>query len=163
MSKKYFWICYFLPYLLLSIQGYSQEITPAIKWQKTIGGSGADVLFAMVQTPDNGYIVGGYSASNISGEKTANNKGGNDYWLLKLDSTGNIQWQKTIGGNGEDILSDISLCEDGGYIVSGTSTSGINGDKTDTCRDDPGSFLGGDLWLLRLSSTGNILWQKTYG
>lgn len=121
------------------------------------------MLFAMVQTPDNGYIVGGYSASNISGEKASNSKGGNDYWIVKLNSTGTIQWQKTIGGNGEDMLSDISLCEGGGYIISGTSTSGISGDKTDTSRDDPNSFFGGDLWLLRLNGDGDILWQKTYG
>jgi hypothetical protein len=163
MSQKYSRIFSLCLYLLLSTQGYSQEITPAINWQKTIGGSGADVLFAMVQTPDKGYIVGGYSASNISGEKAANSKGGNDYWLVKLDSSGTIQWQKTIGGNGDDVLSDVSLCEDGGYIISGTSNSGINGDKTDTCRDDPTSYFGGDLWLLRLNSIGNILWQKTYG
>jgi hypothetical protein len=165
MSKKYLRIFPFFLYLLLSLQGYGQEIAPAINWQKTIGGSEADVLFAVVQTPDNGYIVGGYSVSNISGEKTSNNKGGNDYWIVKLDSAGSIEWQKTIGGNGEDILSDISLCENGGYIISGTSTTGIDGDKTDTSRDDPGfsSFFGGDLWLLRLNSTGDILWQKTYG
>lgn len=163
MNKEYFRIFSFLLCVFLSWQGYGQEIAPAINWQKTIGGSEADVLFAMVQTPDSGYIVGGYSSSNISGEKTTNSKGGNDYWIVKLDSAGSIQWQKTIGGNGEDILSDISLCDDGGYIISGTSTSGINGDKTDTCRDDPGSFFGGDLWLLRLNSTGDILWQKTYG
>jgi hypothetical protein len=163
MRKKDFRVFSFFLYSLLAVQGYSQEIAPAISWQKTIGGSMADVLFATVQTPDNGYIVGGYSASNISGEKTANSKGGSDYWLVKLDSAGSIQWQKTVGGNGDDILSDISLCEDGGYIISGTSNSGINGDKTDTCRDDPGSFFGGDLWLLRLNSAGDILWQKTYG
>lgn len=165
MSKKYFRVFSFLLCVFLSLQGYGQEIAPAINWQKTIGGSGADVLFAIVQTPDNGYIVGGYSASNISGEKTANSKGGNDYWLVKLDSAGTIQWQKTLGGDGDDILSDINLCGDGGYIVSGTSNSGINGDKTDTCRDDPGfsSFFGGDLWLIRLNSTGDVLWQKTYG
>lgn len=142
-----------------------QEIKPVIQWQRTLGGLSADNLFAMQPTPDHGYILGGFSNSDISGEKTAMSKGGQDYWLIKLDSAGTIEWQKTIGGNENDMLSSITLCPGGGYLVSGTSGSGINGDKTDTSRDDPGfaPYLAGDIWLLRLDNAGTILWQKTYG
>lgn len=142
-----------------------QEITPAIKWQQTLGGVDTDNLFAIIPTPDQGYILGGQSNSGISGEKTAASKGVYDYWIVKLDSTGAIEWQKTIGGTDQDMLTGISLCAQGGYIVSGMSRSGIGGDKTDTSRDDPAfaAFIGGDVWLLRLSDSGNILWQKTYG
>lgn len=143
----------------------AQEITPVIKWQQTLGGVDTDNLFAIVPTPDQGYILGGQSNSGISGEKTAVSKGVYDYWIVKLDSTGGIEWQKTIGGTDQDMLTGISLCPQGGYIVSGMSRSGIGGDKTDTSRDEPAyaAFTGGDVWLLRLNDSGNILWQKTFG
>src|SRR4051812_7289211 len=67
------------------------------QWDKTIGGSGDDVLKAALSTSDGGYLLTGYSNSGISGEKTKNSKGGYDYWLVKLNSKGNIQWDKTIG------------------------------------------------------------------
>lgn len=151
---------------LLATQGaLGQEITPVIRWQRTLGGTSADNLFAMLPTPDHGYILGGFSDSDISGEKTTQSKGGNDYWIIKLDSAGTVEWQKTIGGSEGDLLSGITLCPGGGYLVSGTSASGISGDKTDTSRDDPGfaPYMAGDVWLIRLNDTGSILWQKTYG
>ena len=55
----------------------------------------------------------------------------NDYWVVKLDLSGNIQWQNTIGGNDDDLLSSIQQTGDGGYIVGGYSYSNISGDKTE--------------------------------
>jgi hypothetical protein len=57
-----------------------------------------DVLKAIQQTADGGYILGGYSNSNISGDKSENCRGNDDFWIVKTDSTGNIEWQNTIGG-----------------------------------------------------------------
>jgi len=73
---------------------------PSIQWQNTIGGSGFDIFYALQQTADGGYIVGGLSDSNISGDKTENSNGFWDYWVVKVDATGTIQWQNTIGGSG---------------------------------------------------------------
>src|SRR5690606_26606723 len=128
-----------------------------IQWQKTIGGSGYDDLKRIIQTADNGYIVAGTSESPISGEKTEPSRGGDDYWIIKLDSTGNIQWQKTIGGNSDDDLTDMKITSDGGYIVSGTSTSNISGEKSEN------NYGLKDYWVLKLNSTGEIEWQKTLG
>jgi hypothetical protein len=74
--------------------GFSQ---PVIRGNKTTGGSNVDDFRAMAGTRDGGVIVGGYSGSDISGEKTENSKGFNDYWVVKFDSLGNKQWDKTVG------------------------------------------------------------------
>ena len=136
-----------------------------ILWQKTIGGSNEDVLAKIFYTNDGGFILGCSSNSNISGEKTENSKGGNDYWIIKLDSLGTIEWQKTIGGNGSDALSHIEQTNDNGYILCGGSNSNISGDKTENRRDPlvPTGLITNDYWIIKLNSTGIILWQKTIG
>ncbi len=94
-----------------------------IQWQNTIGGSDYDELKSIAQTIDGGYIFGGISHSNISGDKTEYSQGWADFWVVKLDGSGNIQWQNTIGGNHFDFLHSISQTADGGYICGGMSIS----------------------------------------
>ena len=129
----------------------------AIQWQNTIGGNGGDLLRSLQQTADGGYILGGSSKSNISGDKTENSVGEEDYWLVKLDATGIIQWQNTIGGSGEDGLIDLQQTLDGGYILGGYSDSNISGDKTED------GIGGGDYWVMNVDTAGAILWQNTIG
>jgi hypothetical protein len=128
-----------------------------IQWDKTIGGKKDDVLTAMQQTVDGGYIIGGWSASNISGEKTQASRGGNDYWVVKTDASGNIQWDKTIGGNAGDNLNAMQQTGDGGYILAGFSGSENSGEKTEGSR---GNY---DYWVVKTNSTGTIEWDKTIG
>lgn len=129
-----------------------------IEWQKTYGGSGYDQLETVAQTADGGYIIGGYSTSNISGIKTENNNAGSiDIWILKLDATGNIIWQNTIGGSASDYLGSVDITADGGYIVGAYSYSDISGDKTENHIGDA------DYWILKLNAAGNIVWQNTIG
>lgn len=129
----------------------------SIVWENTIGGSGGDILTSIDQTDDGGAICGGYSYSSISGDKTIATRGYADYWIVKLNSSGSIQWQKAFGGNLMDYLYTITQTADGGYIVGGTSYSGISGDKTDSLRGN------GDWWILKLDSFGDIQWQKSFG
>ncbi len=129
----------------------------SIQWNNTIGGSDDDYLYSIRQTTDGGYILGGYSESNISGDKTENSIGGRDYWIVKTDATGNIQWQNTIGGNSGDQLYAIQQTTDGGYILGGLSASPISGDKTENSN---GSI---DYWIVKTDATGNIQWQNTIG
>src|SRR4051812_38216832 len=76
----------------------SSAQAPAVKqWDKTYGGNDDDEPYSLKQTSDGGYIVGGYSSSNISGNKTENSKGAYDYWIVKMDGSGNKQWDKTYG------------------------------------------------------------------
>lgn len=140
-------------FLITSTNTFAQEI----EWQKTIGGLMYDNLTSIQQTLDGGYIAAGGSRSNISGDKTENSQGNADYWIIKLDSTGNIQWQNTIGGALEDMLHCIKQTPDGGYICGGTSDSYISGDKIHA---NKGDF---DCWILKLDTGGNIIWQKTIG
>lgn len=128
-----------------------------IEWQKTIGGDGTDNLFTVKQTPDGGYILGGQSASGISYEKSEEARGAFDYWIVKLNAFGAIEWQRTIGGDDDDLFHDIVLTEDGGFLIGGDSISGISGDKTE---DSKGMF---DFWIIKLSGEGHIEWQKTIG
>ncbi|MFI5219657.1 MAG: T9SS type A sorting domain-containing protein [Bacteroidia bacterium] len=128
-----------------------------IQWQNTIGGNSYESVFSVFQTPDGGYIIGGSSNSNISGDKTENSQGLEDYWIVKLSSSGIIQWQNTIGGNSGETLRDTRQTSDGGYIMGGLSDSNISGDKTENC-------LGGsDFWVIKLNASGNIQWQNTIG
>ncbi len=126
-------------------------------WQKTIGGNNFDHLTSGKETKDGGYILGGYSSSGISGEKTQSSRGADDYWIVKLDANRNIIWDKTFGGTGMDRLTSIIQTDDGGYLLGGSSDSNISGEKTENSR---GSL---DMWVIKTDSSGNIMWQKTFG
>ncbi len=130
---------------------YSQS--PAIQWQRTLGGTLDDDAQCIQQTSDGGYIMSGRASSN-NGDVTVN-KGNGDVWIVKLDINRSIQWQKTFGGSGEESAFYIKQTGDGGYLVAGTSHS-MNGDVT-------GNHGGGDYWILKLDSVGIIQWQKSLG
>ncbi|MGR3309663.1 MAG: hypothetical protein ACUZ77_02710 [Candidatus Brocadiales bacterium] len=113
------------------------------QWAATYGGGGFDVANSIQQTRDGGYIVAGGTSSFGAGF-------GVDFWVLKLDANGIVQWQKTYGGGGFDVASSIQQTSDGGYIVAGGT----------------GSFGAGrfsDIWVLKLDANGIVQWQKTYG
>mgnify|MGYP003381595004 CR=1 FL=1 len=74
-----------------------------ILWQNVIGGSLYDFLTCSQQTTDGGFILGGYSSSGISGDKTESNMGEYDYWIIKTDASGNISWQNSIKTNKNDM------------------------------------------------------------
>ncbi|MBK7887445.1 MAG: T9SS type A sorting domain-containing protein [Bacteroidetes bacterium] len=131
-----------------------------IQWQNTIGGNDDDHFISIEQTSDGGYILGGSSKSNISGDKTENSLGYIDYWIVKTDSSGNIQWQNTIGGSLDDVLQSIKQTSDGGFILGGFSKSDISGDKTENAI---GLLNRNDYWIVKVDSIGNIQWQNTIG
>jgi hypothetical protein len=126
-------------------------------WDKTYGGTDYERYRNSVQTPDHGFIHAGQSSSGISGNKTDASQGGVDYWLVKTDSSGNIQWDSAYGGNGDDNMQVLMKTWDGGYICGGWSTTGISGDKTQASN---GQY---DLWILKLNSSGVKEWDKDFG
>lgn len=130
----------------------------AEEWQKTYGGSGQDDLLSAIPTRDGGYIVGGSSASDVTGDKTSKGNGNMDYWILKLDSQGKQEWQKSFGGQYADLLRALSPTADGGYILGGYSNSSQSRDKSSDNFGD-----GGDYWILKLDSKGDVQWQQTLG
>jgi len=111
------------------------------QWNKTYGGTVNDLAYEMAQTADGGYALAGRTDSYGAG--------GYDFWLVKTDSAGNTQWNKTYGGAADDIGTFIIQTSDGGYTFVGyTDSFGV------------GSF---DSWLIRTDSAGNVQWNKTYG
>ena len=128
----------------------------SMQWQKTIGGQYVDELKSIQQTQDGGYILGGYSNSPISGDKTESNYGLGDYWIVKLDEEGTIEWQRSLGGDKDDNLFALSQTKDGGFIVGGNSNSGATNSKSKTNKN------GTDFWVLKLDKNGSIDWQETY-
>ncbi|MFN0212622.1 MAG: T9SS type A sorting domain-containing protein [Saprospiraceae bacterium] len=125
-----------------------------IQWQKALGGCCIEQAFSIVQTSDGGYAVVGTTGSYNSGQ-VSGGYGLFDCWVVKLNDTGDLQWQKALGGNSEDYGSSIMQTDDGGYIVGGTTYS-IDGDVTD-------NDGGVDYWILKLNSDGDLQWQKTLG
>ena len=124
-----------------------------IVWTKCLGGTADDIGYSIKTTSDGGYIIAGDSRST-NGDVIGNH-GNYDFWIVKLNSNGEIIWQKSLGGSGTDNLHSIQQTNEGGYIVSGASYSN-DGDVTINNGVD-------DFWVVKLSSTGVIEWQKSLG
>ena len=113
----------------------------AITWQKTFGETNYDSIYSIAQTSDSGYIITGSTYSFGSG--------GSDAWILKLDGTGAITWQKTFGGTNNDYANMVVQTSDSGYIIAGSTYSFGSG--------------GFDAWIIKLDGSGSTNWQKIYG
>ncbi|MEL6925162.1 MAG: hypothetical protein AAFO94_14035, partial [Bacteroidota bacterium] len=127
-------------------------------WEKSFGGDGEDELEHLQQTSDGGYILGGYTNSGISGNKTTATMGVIDYWIVKLDAAGNMEWQQSFGGNDMDFLLTLQQTDDGGYIMGGESLSPQSGHKTQDAILETGDF-----WVIKTDALGQLEWEKTIG
>ncbi len=128
----------------------------AIQWQKTLGGVIDEKAFSVQQTFDGGYIVAGEANSNEG--QVRGNHGRFDYWVVKLDSSGDIDWQRSLGGSKDDFATCIRQTKDSGYIVVGGSFS-ADGQVT----GHHGMDIYSDCWVVKLGSSGHIQWQHSYG
>ncbi len=126
---------------------------PSIEWQKSIGGSNGHEAKCVIQTSDGGYAIAGRTSS-IDGD-VSDNHGGNDAWVIKMDASGNIEWQKCFGGSSDEFANSIIQTSDGGYAITGFTYSN-NGDVS-------GNHGNRDVWVVKLSSSGTIEWQKCLG
>ncbi|WP_207434174.1 Ig-like domain-containing protein [Sabulibacter ruber] len=131
--------------------------TGSKQWDKRFGGTAEDVLQAITPTTDGGFLLGGSSFSGKAGDKSEDSKGNKDFWVLKVSSSGNKEWDKGMGGIADDELRSLLITSDGGYLLAGSSASGISGDKTDGTRG------GKDYWVVKATENGAKLWDKTYG
>lgn len=124
-----------------------------LQWQKTYGGSQFDTAFSIILNSTGGYVIAGYTKSN-NGDVVGNN-GDYDFWVIKIDDSGNLVWQKALGGTGIEKANSIQQTIDGGYIVVGESSSN-NGYVT--------ANLGmSDTWVIKLNANGDLIWQKSFG
>ena len=110
-----------IAFCLLPIVPVSAQPPPSIEWQKSLGGSDWDVGRSFRQTADGGYIITGSTGSNDG--NVSGNHGNDDYWVVKIDSIGTLQWQKCLGGTLGDYGESIQNTTDGGYIVAGRARS----------------------------------------
>ena len=124
-----------------------------IQWQKSLGGSGHEFARSIQQTSDGGYVVTGFTVSN-DGDVSGNN-GAYDIWVVKLNISGSMQWQKCIGGSSHDNAQSIIQTSDGGYLIAGLTYSN-DGDVSGNHGDE-------DAYVVKLDTIGNIVWQKCYG
>jgi len=147
------WFIFLFPILNLSAQ-------TNLTWNKTLGGDGFEELQTMLETDDGHFVFFGSHTSNVSGEITQASRGLSDYWLAKVDqSNGNIIWQNTYGGNLIDNGRVMVATSDGGFLLGGHSSTGINGTKTDTSVGSCWYCI--DFWVVKTDADGNQLWDKT--
>lgn len=143
------------PKQLVVEQDFSTSAGVTIDWKKVLGGSGNDYGYTLTKTPDGGYLAAGRTSSNNNGD-VGPTKGGLDMWVVKLNATGAITWQKTFGGNADELAITSAATPDGGYVLAGYTLTNNNGDV--------GPNHGGvDFWVIKLNSNGTLLWQKTLG
>ncbi|PWT75954.1 MAG: secretion protein [Bacteroidetes bacterium] len=124
-----------------------------VVWDKKYGGSSWDGANWIAQASDGGYLVTGYSLSTDG--DVGLNKGGDDTWLGKIDENGNLMWHQVFGGSGADFPYCINKTFDGGYLITGT-TSSSDGDFTV-------NHGRTDFFAIKTDISGNKAWQKTYG
>ncbi len=132
------------------------DLTGNIIWEKCYGGSGGEEPYSVIQASDGGFVLAGVTYSNDS-DVTAHIGawGTNDFWIIKTDSVGTLEWEKSLGGTYHDNAWSIIQSNDGGYVAVGNTQS----------NDSNVSVLYGnvDIWVVKIDSTGNLLWEKSLG
>jgi hypothetical protein len=132
-----------------------------LQWSKTFGGTLEDRGQSVIQTNDSGYLISGFSQSN--NEDVTANFGSNDYWIAKLDTSGNIQWEKNFGFSGTDQAFSSIQTLDGGYLITGTldvSASNQQGNDKNSLNN---KHAGGDYWAIKLDANGTKQWRRFFG
>jgi len=124
-----------------------------VEWQKVFGGQYVDAANCILEMPDGGFIFAADSNSN-NGEVTGYH-GGADYWIVRIDASGSILWQKTFGGSQADYPSQVIPTLDNGFLLVGSSTS-EDGDVT----NHHGNY---DFWVVKINASGALEWQKAFG
>lgn len=132
-----------------------------LEWQKTYGGSNDDRGQAVIQTSDGGYAITGYAQSDDG--DASNNEGFHDNWILKLDQTGNILWERSFGFSGHDHSYDLVETVDGGFFFTGfldvTSSNGAGStDKSSLFAHGVGEF-----WGTKVGVNGVLEWRNYFG
>jgi hypothetical protein len=127
-------------------------------WDKLLGGSNEENFKRVTQTLDGGYIVTGDTKSSANGNVTGVNHGNSDWWIIRLDASGNILWNKIFGGSAYEQFGDVKQLADGGFLLIGTSSSSANGDVSGVNHG-----LTDDGWLVKINSIGTIVNNILFG
>ncbi|RXE57082.1 hypothetical protein ABH15_02850 [Methanoculleus taiwanensis] len=133
----------------------AQGVFPEIAWAHCYGGSSTDRLNEVQQVSDGGYVLIGHTYSNMTGDVGVNH-GSFDAWVAKLTRSGTLAWQRCFGGSDDDLGTSVLETTDGGLILAGRTNSNATGDVG----INHGSF---DAWVVKLTATGTIEWQRCLG
>ncbi|WP_426432042.1 hypothetical protein ACPX19_05760 [Winogradskyella sp. HB-48] len=131
-----------------------------IMWEKSFGYQGADSGISIIETSDQGFLVSGILDVTASGgegntSRSTERHAGGDYWVIKLNMLGDLEWSRYFGGNFTDTPYDAIETDDNAYIVVGSSDS----DDTDIS-NNIGTY---DFWVIKLSLLGDLIWEKSFG
>lgn len=135
-------------------------------WDKTYGGSADDHATGISRTNDGGYVISGFTASS-DGDVTEN-AGFHDYWIVKITSDGDIQWEKSFGFIGQDQAYQVIQTLDGGYFATGFLDVGMSEGEGNDFNDDQSSNREtqhslGDYWGIKMDANGNKIWRRYFG
>lgn len=130
---------------------FGQDLT--IDWSEHYGGSANDIPNQMITTNDGGFAIIGSTGS--TDEDVSSNAGNGDVWLIKIDNSGNLQWEKTFGGSEGDNGYGIVQTSNNDFLFVGLTRSS-DGDVSNNHGD-------ADIWILMVDQNGNMIWEKTYG
>tara|TARA_R110002050_G_scaffold162939_2_gene292863 strand:+ start:2865 stop:4463 length:1599 start_codon:yes stop_codon:yes gene_type:complete len=128
-----------------------------LKKEFCFGGNLEDFGKGSHRLSANSQIFIGASSSSDTLDKSEPSYGENDIWVLKTDTNGNISTDKTIGGNRNDVARGSIMDNQGNIIIISESESPVSGNKT------AAKIAGKDLWLVKLDTNLNIIWDKTFG
>jgi hypothetical protein len=136
------------------------DVNNNLVWQQTFGGSMDDRGAKLITTSDGGFALLGYSKS--ADKDVTSNAGSQDFWMLKISSSGNLLWEKTFGFSGPDYGTTLIETEEGGFLVTGVlDVSASNGQGN--AKFNKQKHAGGDFWALKLTAGGDLEWSKYYG
>ena len=131
----------------------------AILWSKTYGGSATDKATGITKTTDGGYILSGHSRSNDG--DVGGNEGFHDYWLVKIDSQGGIQWETNFGFSGSDQAYKVIQTSDGGYFATGFLDVTASGGQGNDGRNPEHGV--GEYWGIKMNANGEKIWRRYFG
>lgn len=133
--------------------GHKLDANGNLEWRRYFGGTSNDRSYAVVQAPDGGILMTGNSESNDF--DISESKGSYDFWAVRLNATGDLLWEKSLGGSQIEIAYAATNTPDGNYIIAGDTRSS-DGDVT--------NFRGSaDVWLVKINDQGDLIWQRTLG
>ena len=124
----------------------------SLLWERSFGGSEIDEARAITATNDGNFIIVGDTRS--ADKDVSNNHGAADVWIIKMNTDGNLIWEKTIGGSSFDVARSVARAQDNGFIISGSSRS-LNEGFTNQGQNDA--------LLLKIDAEGNLVWKQTIG
>jgi len=157
MKRIYFLTLVILPLYLVA---QTRKLPPVVEWEKSFGGSKEDKAYSVIPTTDHGFLVVGHSFSNdsqVTGHHGTTDS--SDAWVIKLNKSGDIEWQNSYGGSNTDEFKHAVQAPNGDFICVGT-TSSVDGDVTGLHNSNG---IASDLWVVRINRYGVIQWSKVFG